>query len=253
MTVSDLSPKKITIYPAIDLKDGQCVRLYKGDMDRATVFNDSPANQAKAFVDAGCDWLHLVDLNGAFAGGVVNGAPVEEIIKNCKVPVQLGGGIRTLETMEYWLEKGVSRLILGTLAVKDPNIVIKACQAFPGKIAVGIDALAGFVAVEGWAEASEIGVIDLARKFEDAGVAAIIHTDIDRDGTLSGVNAAASSELAAAVSIPVIASGGVKDIDDIHAVVAAGNLDGVVTGRALYDGRLMLDEAIKVANAAGGQ
>ncbi|WP_375164679.1 1-(5-phosphoribosyl)-5-[(5-phosphoribosylamino)methylideneamino]imidazole-4-carboxamide isomerase [Temperatibacter marinus] len=240
----------MTIYPAIDLKDGQCVRLYKGDMDQATVFNDSPAAQAQEFVKAGCEWLHLVDLNGAFAGEPVNAFPVREIIKTCDVPVQLGGGIRTLETMEYWIDQGISRLILGTLAVKNPKLVIEACKTFPGKIAVGIDALKGFVAVEGWAEASELQVVELAKKFEDVGVAALIHTDIDRDGTLAGVNAEASSTLASAVSIPVIASGGVKDISDIHGVVRAGNLDGVITGRALYDGSLNLGDAIKTAKGS---
>ncbi|WP_020398683.1 1-(5-phosphoribosyl)-5-[(5-phosphoribosylamino)methylideneamino]imidazole-4-carboxamide isomerase [Kordiimonas gwangyangensis] len=237
----------ITIYPAIDLKDGNCVRLYKGDMNAATVFNDNPAAQAKEFVDAGCTWLHLVDLNGAFAGEPVNAAAVEAILKATDVPVQLGGGIRDIATMERWLEAGISRLILGTLAVKNPELVKEACKLFPGKIAVGIDAKGGMVAVEGWAEASELEVTELAMKFEDAGVTAIIHTDIDRDGTLTGVNAGASSLLANAVSIPVIASGGVKDIDDIHAVKSAGNLEGVVTGRAIYDGRLDLKAALGVA------
>lgn len=237
----------ITIYPAIDLKDGNCVRLYKGDMNAATVFNDNPAAQAKEFVDAGCTWLHLVDLNGAFAGEPVNAAAVEAILKATDVPVQLGGGIRDIATMERWLDAGISRLILGTLAVKNPDLVKEACKLFPGKIAVGIDAKGGMVAVEGWAEASELEVTELAMKFEDAGVAAIIHTDIDRDGTLTGVNAGASSLLANAVSIPVIASGGVKDIDDIHAVKSAGNLEGVVTGRAIYDGRLDLKAALEVA------
>lgn len=237
----------ITVYPAIDLKDGNCVRLYKGDMDAATVFSDNPAAQAKEFVDAGCTWLHLVDLNGAFAGEPVNAAAVDAILKATDVPVQLGGGIRDIATMERWLSAGISRLILGTLAVKNPALVKEACKLFPGKIAVGIDAKGGMVAVEGWAEASELEVTELALKFEDAGVAAIIHTDIDRDGTLTGVNAEASSALAEAVSIPVIASGGVKDIDDIHRVAETGNLEGVVTGRAIYDGRLDLREALKVA------
>lgn len=237
----------ITLYPAIDLKDGACVRLFKGDMNAATVFNDNPAAQASAFVDAGCQWLHLVDLNGAFAGTPVNGAAVDAILAATNVPVQLGGGIRDLATMERWLEKGLSRLILGTLAVKDPALVKEACRLFPGKIAVGIDAKGGKVAVEGWAEASELGVIELARKFEDAGVAAIIHTDIDRDGTLTGVNAEASSELAGAVTIPVIASGGVKDLSDIERVVAAGNLEGVITGRAIYDGGMDLKTALALA------
>ncbi len=237
----------ITVYPAIDLKDGNCVRLFKGDMDAVTVFSDNPAAQAKEFEDAGCTWLHLVDLNGAFAGAPVNAAAVEAILKTVKIPVQLGGGIRDIATMERWLEAGISRLILGTLAVKNPDLVKEACRLFPGKIAVGIDAKGGMVAVEGWAEASELEVGELARKFEDAGVAAIIHTDIDRDGTLTGVNAEASSALANLVSIPVIASGGVKDIDDITRVKAAGNLEGVVTGRAIYDGRLDLKAALELA------
>lgn len=237
----------ITIYPAIDLKDGNCVRLYKGEMDQATVFSDNPAAQALEFVKAGCTWLHLVDLNGAFAGEPVNGDAVDAILKATNVPTQLGGGIRDIATMERWLERGLSRLILGTLAVKDPALVKEACKLFPGKIAVGIDAKDGMVAVEGWAEVSDMHVTELAKKFEDAGVAAIIHTDIARDGTLEGVNAEASSDLANAVSIPVIASGGVKDIEDIHRVADAGNLEGVITGRAIYDKRLDLEEALKVA------
>nr|WP_228073782.1 1-(5-phosphoribosyl)-5-[(5-phosphoribosylamino)methylideneamino]imidazole-4-carboxamide isomerase [Kordiimonas pumila] len=237
----------ITLYPAIDLKDGNCVRLFKGAMDEATVFNDDPAAQAAEFVKAGCKWLHLVDLNGAFAGAPVNAAAVEAILKATNVPTQLGGGIRDIATMERWLDAGLSRLILGTLAVKDPALVKEACKLFPGKIAVGIDAKGGMVAVEGWAEVSTLEVTDLARKFEDAGVAAIIHTDIDRDGTLSGVNAEASSALATAVSIPVIASGGVKDLSDIERCVAAGNLEGVITGRAIYDGGMDLKAALKIA------
>ena len=237
----------ITLYPAIDLKDGNCVRLYKGAMDQATVFSDNPAAQAAEFVKAGCTWLHLVDLNGAFAGAPVNAGAVDAILKATNVPTQLGGGIRDIKTMEHWLERGISRLILGTLAVKNPALVKEACRLFPGKIAVGIDAKDSMVAVEGWAEVSDMHVTDLARKFEDAGVAAIIHTDIDRDGTLTGVNAEASSALAEAVDIPVIASGGVKDLNDIHRVVDAGNLEGVITGRALYDGSLDLGEAVRVA------
>lgn len=237
----------ITLYPAIDLKDGNCVRLYKGAMEEATVFNDDPAAQAKQFVDAGCKWLHLVDLNGAFAGEPVNAAAVEAILKATNVPTQLGGGIRDIATMERWLDAGLSRLILGTLAVKDPALVKEACKLFPGKIAVGIDAKAGMVAVEGWAEVSTLEVTTLAKKFEDAGVAAIIHTDIDRDGTLTGVNAEASSELADAVSIPVIASGGVKDLNDIRRVADAGNLEGVITGRAIYDGGMDLKAALKIS------
>ncbi|WP_394805219.1 1-(5-phosphoribosyl)-5-[(5-phosphoribosylamino)methylideneamino]imidazole-4-carboxamide isomerase [Kordiimonas aquimaris] len=240
----------MTLYPAIDLKDGNCVRLFKGDMNEATVFSDNPAAQAKAFTDAGCKWLHIVDLNGAFAGEPVNAAAVEGILANVDVPVQLGGGIRDIATMERWLDKGLSRLILGTLAVKNPVLVKEACALFPGKIAVGIDALGGKVAVEGWAEASTLGVVELAQKFEDAGVAAIIHTDIDRDGTLAGVNADASSELASAISIPVIASGGVKDLSDIQRVADTGNLEGVITGRAIYDGGMDLQAALKIAAGA---
>ena len=237
----------ITLYPAIDLKDGNCVRLFKGDMQAATVFSDNPAEQAKSFVDAGCKWLHLVDLNGAFAGKPVNSDAVKAILAAVDVPVQLGGGIRDIATMERWFDAGLSRLILGTLAVKDPALVVEACRLFPGKIAVGIDALGGKVAVEGWAEASELGVVELAKKFEHAGVAAIIHTDIDRDGTLSGVNAKASSALAEAISIPVIASGGVKDLEDMRAVRDAGNLDGVITGRAIYDGGMNLQTALAIS------
>jgi phosphoribosylformimino-5-aminoimidazole carboxamide ribotide isomerase len=241
----------ITLYPAIDLKDGNCVRLFKGDMNEATVFNDNPAAQAQEFVKAGCPWLHLVDLNGAFAGEPVNAGAVKSILDSVNVPVQLGGGIRNIETMEQWLDAGISRLILGTLAVKNPALVIEACKLFPGKIAVGIDALKGMVAVEGWAEASDIEVEELAKKFEDVGVAAIIHTDIDRDGTLSGVNAEASSKLADAVSIPVIASGGVKDLSDIKKVYNMGNLEGVITGRAIYDGGMDLNAALRISK--GGQ
>ncbi|UTW56827.1 1-(5-phosphoribosyl)-5-[(5-phosphoribosylamino)methylideneamino]imidazole-4-carboxamide isomerase [Kordiimonas sp. SCSIO 12610] len=236
----------MTLYPAIDLKDGNCVRLFKGDMNEATVFNDNPAAQAQEFVKAGCTWLHLVDLNGAFAGEPVNGDAVRSILANVDVPVQLGGGIRNIKTMEHWLDAGISRLILGTLAVKDPKLVIEACKLFPGKIAVGIDALKGMVAVEGWAEASDMEVEELAKKFEDVGVAAIIHTDIDRDGTLSGVNAEASSKLADAVTIPVIASGGVKDLSDIQKVYDMKNLEGVITGRAIYDGGMDLIEALNI-------
>jgi phosphoribosylformimino-5-aminoimidazole carboxamide ribotide isomerase len=216
-------------------------------MNEATVFSDNPAAQAQEFVKAGCKWLHLVDLNGAFAGEPINAAAVRTILQGVDVPVQLGGGIRNIETMEKWLDAGISRLILGTLAVKNPALVIEACKLFPGKIAVGIDALKGMVAVEGWAEASDMEVEELAKKFEDVGVAAIIHTDIDRDGTLSGVNAEASSKLADAVSIPVIASGGVKDLSDIQKVYDTKNLEGVITGRAIYDGGMDLIQALNIA------
>ena len=227
------------LYPAIDLKDGACVRLYKGEMEQATVFNDDPAAQARAFVDAGCEWLHLVDLNGAFAGAPVNAAAVETILGAVATPCQLGGGIRDMATIEAWLDKGLARVILGTVAVRDPALVKEAARAFPGKVAVGIDARDGMVAVEGWAETTDVTATDLARQFEDAGVAAIIYTDIDRDGAMEGPNVAATAALANAVSIPVIASGGVSSLDDLAALKACGApLDGAISGRALYDGRI---------------
>ncbi|QPH55548.1 1-(5-phosphoribosyl)-5-[(5-phosphoribosylamino)methylideneamino]imidazole-4-carboxamide isomerase [Pontivivens ytuae] len=235
------------LYPAIDLKDGACVRLYKGEMDQATVFNDDPAAQARAFVEAGCEWLHLVDLNGAFAGAPVNAGAVEAILAATDVPAQLGGGIRDLATIETWLEKGLARVILGTVAVRDPELVREAARLFPGKVAVGIDARDGMVAVEGWAETTDITATDLARRFEDAGVAAIIYTDIDRDGAMQGPNIEATAALAHAVSIPVIASGGVSSLDDLRALKASGApLDGAISGRALYDGRISVPEAMKV-------
>ncbi len=227
------------LYPAIDLKDGQCVRLVRGEMEQATVFNDDPAAQARAFQDAGCQWVHLVDLNGAFAGTPVNGAAVEGILSAVTVPCQLGGGIRDMATIEMWLEKGLARVILGTVAVRNPGLVKDAARAFPGKVAVGIDARGGMVAVEGWAETTDITALDLARKFEDAGVAAIIYTDIDRDGAMGGPNVEATAALANAVSIPVIASGGVSSMADLQALKDSGaKLDGVISGRALYDGRI---------------
>ncbi|WP_242219145.1 1-(5-phosphoribosyl)-5-[(5-phosphoribosylamino)methylideneamino]imidazole-4-carboxamide isomerase [Shinella zoogloeoides] len=243
------------LFPAIDLKDGQCVRLKLGDMDQATVYNPDPAAQAKAFEDQGFEWLHVVDLNGAFAGESVNGAAVDAILKATKNPVQLGGGIRTLDHIESWLSRGLSRVILGTVAVRDPALVIEACKKFPGKVAVGIDAKGGKVAVEGWAEASELGVIELAKKFEGAGVAAIIYTDIDRDGILAGINWASTLELADAVSIPVIASGGLASMDDIRRLVAsdARKLEGAISGRALYDGRIDPAEALAVIRGAKGR
>lgn len=228
------------LFPAIDLKDGACVRLKLGDMNEATVFNLDPAAQAAEFQAQGFEWLHLVDLNGAFAGKPVNGAAVESILKAVKLPVQLGGGIRDLATIETWLGKGITRLILGTIAVRDPALVREACRLFPGRIAVGIDARGGKVAVEGWAETSELGVIELARQFEDAGVAAIIYTDIDRDGVLKGLNMEGTLALARATSIPVIASGGLASMVDIERLIEpdAQILEGAITGRALYDGRL---------------
>lgn len=240
------------LFPAIDLKDGQCVRLKLGDMDQATVYNEDPAAQAKAFEDQGFEWLHVVDLNGAFAGESVNGKAVEEILKATKNPVQLGGGIRTLDHIESWLAKGLRRVILGTIAVRDPALVIEACKKFPGQIAVGIDAKGGYVAVEGWAEASELGVIELAQKFEGAGVAAIIYTDIDRDGVLAGINWDSTLKLADSVSIPVIASGGLASMDDIRRLAApdAAKLEGAISGRALYDGRIDPAEALEVLRAS---
>ncbi|MEX2519273.1 MAG: 1-(5-phosphoribosyl)-5-[(5-phosphoribosylamino)methylideneamino]imidazole-4-carboxamide isomerase [Paracoccaceae bacterium] len=232
------------LYPAIDLKDGACVRLLRGAMEEATVFNDDPAAQARAFVEAGCEWLHLVDLNGAFAGHPVNGAAVESILAAVSVPVQLGGGVRDRAVLEAWLSKGVARVILGTAAVRDPEFVKTAARAHPGRVAVGIDARAGMVAVEGWAEATDTTATDLARRFEDAGVAAIIYTDIERDGAMQGPNVAATAALALAVSIPVIASGGVSSMDDLKALKACGApLDGAISGRALYDGRIAVAEA----------
>jgi phosphoribosylformimino-5-aminoimidazole carboxamide ribotide isomerase len=234
------------LYPAIDLKDGQAVRLLRGEMDKATVFNEDPAAQARAFVDAGCEWLHLVDLNGAFAGEPVNAAPVEAILNACDVPAQLGGGIRDMATIETWIDKGLARVILGTVAVENPDLVREAAQAFPGKVAVGIDARNGMVATKGWAEETDVQVTDLARSFEDAGVAAIIYTDINRDGAMQGPNIEATADLARAVSIPVIASGGVSSLNDLIALRDCGvELNGAISGRALYDGAIDLNEAIR--------
>jgi len=242
------------LFPAIDLKDGKCVRLKLGDMATATVYNDDPAAQAKAFEDQGFEWLHVVDLNGAFKGESVNGAAVDAILKATKNPVQLGGGIRTLAHIEAWLARGLARVILGTVAVRDPELVKQACKAFPGKIGVGIDARGGKVAVEGWAQASSLGVIELARKFEGVGVAAIVYTDIDRDGVLAGINWSATIDLAEAVSIPVIASGGLASIADIVRMTMpdARRLEGAISGRALYDGRIDPAEALAVLKAASG-
>jgi phosphoribosylformimino-5-aminoimidazole carboxamide ribotide isomerase len=239
------------LFPAIDLKDGQCVRLKLGDMNQATVFNDDPAAQAKSFEDQGYSYLHVVDLNGAFAGESVNGVAVEAILAAVDFPVQLGGGIRTLDHIEAWLDKGLARVILGTVAVRDPELVKAACKAFPGQVAVGIDARGGKVAVEGWAETSELSAIELAQRFEGAGVAAIIYTDIDRDGVLAGINWPATLELAGAVSIPVIASGGLAGMDDIRRMTEpdAQILEGAISGRALYDGRIDSREALALLKA----
>lgn len=234
------------LYPAIDLKDGNCVRLLRGEMEQATVFNTDPGAQARAFEAAGCEWLHVVDLNGAFAGHPVNGAAVDAILAAVDIPVQLGGGIRDIGTIALWLDKGVRRVILGTVAVRDPDLVKEACRRFPGRIAVGIDARDGKVAVEGWAKTSEVSALDLALRFEDVGVAAIIHTDIDRDGVLQGPNIDATAELAERLKTPVILSGGISSLDDVRAVMARAEsgIAGMISGRALYDGRLDLNEAL---------
>ena len=240
------------LFPAIDLKQGQAVRLRRGEMASATVFNEDPVAQAEAFVAAGFQWLHVVDLDGAFAGRSENRATVEAILAAVEVPVQLGGGIRDLAGVEGWLAAGLRRVILGTAAVKDPDLVRAACKAFPGRVAVGLDAREGRVAVEGWAQASEVRALDLAQKFEDAGVAAIIYTDIDRDGMLVGLNVEATVALAKSVSIPVIASGGLAGIEDLRRLVAAEEpgIEGAICGRALYDGRLDAAEALALVEEA---
>jgi phosphoribosylformimino-5-aminoimidazole carboxamide ribotide isomerase len=242
----------VILFPAIDLKDGQCVRLKLGDMAQATVFNDDPAAQARSFEDQGFEYLHVVDLNGAFAGESVNGAAVEAILGAVKFPVQLGGGIRTIAHIEDWLARGLSRVILGTVAVRDPDLVREAARKFPGRVAVGIDARGGKVAVEGWAETSELSAIELGRRFEGAGVAAIIYTDIDRDGVLKGINWPSTLELAEAVSIPVIASGGLASMDDIRTMTEPryAVLEGAISGRALYDGRIDSREALALLKQA---
>ena len=236
------------VFPAIDLKDGACVRLRQGEMDRATVFNDDPAAQARAFAAAGFAWLHVVDLDGAFAGRPANAAAVRAILAATDRPVQLGGGIRTRTTAEAWLKAGVRRIVLGTVAVRDPDLVRGLAADNPGRIVVGIDARAGMVAVEGWAEATEMPVHDLALAFEDAGVAAVVYTDIERDGVLGGPNVAATAALARAVSTPVVASGGVSRAADIAALCEAkAGIAGVIVGRALYDGRIAPADALAAA------
>ena len=232
------------LYPAIDLKDGQAVRLYKGEMDKATVFHDHPASQALAFEKAGCEWIHLVDLNGAFAGAPVNGNTVNEILASVSVPCQLGGGIRDMATIEAWVDRGLSRVILGTVAVENPALVREAARLFPGKIAVGLDAREGRVATRGWATETDVMVTDLAKQFEDDGIAAIIYTDINRDGAMGGPNIAATEALAQTVNIPVIASGGVSSMQDLHDLKASGIISGAISGRALYDGAIDLADAL---------
>jgi phosphoribosylformimino-5-aminoimidazole carboxamide ribotide isomerase len=242
----------VILYPAIDLKGGQCVRLKLGDMAQATVFNDDPAAQAAAFERQGFTHLHVVDLDGAFAGRPMNAAAVDGILAAVSMPVQLGGGIRDMRTLEAWLEKGIARVIIGTAAVRDPAFVKAAAKAHPGRVAVGIDARDGRVAVEGWAEASDLEASELGKRFEDAGVAAIIYTDIARDGILAGLNIEATLALAAAVDIPVIASGGLASIDDVRRLLQpdCARLDGAITGRALYDGRLDPAEALALIAAS---
>jgi len=242
----------VILFPAIDLKEGVCVRLEQGDMARARIFNRDPAVQAQAFETQGFEYLHIVDLDGAFAGKPMNAAAVERILEAVSMPVQLGGGIRDMATVEGWLGKGITRVIIGTAAVRDPTLVKNAAKQFPGRVAVGLDARDGKVAVEGWAETSELTVLDIARRFEDAGVAAIIYTDISRDGLLTGLNLNATIALAEAISIPVIASGGLASIDDVKAMLEprAKKLAGAIAGRALYDGRLDAAEALKLIRSA---
>ena len=238
------------LYPAIDLKDGACVRLRRGDMAAATVYSDDPGAQARAWQDAGCQWLHVVDLNGALAGRPVNGEAVRAILAAATVPVQLGGGIRDMQGVAHWLDAGVRRIILGSAAVKTPALVAEACRAFPGRIAIGIDASDGIVATEGWAESSGIAALELALRFEDAGVAAVIYTDIGRDGMLTGFNLEATLALADRLRTPVIASGGAGSMADLEALIAAaaaasGHIEGAIVGRALYDGRIDLAAALR--------
>jgi phosphoribosylformimino-5-aminoimidazole carboxamide ribotide isomerase len=235
-------------FPAIDLKDGKCVRLLRGEMDAATVFNNDSGAQAKSFENQGAEYLHVVDLNGAFAGKPVNADAVNLILASIGMPVQLGGGIRTLETMEYWLSVGVTRVILGTIALNDPKLVRSACKRFPNQIAIGIDAKDGFVATQGWADVSDIRALDLSKQLEDVGAAALIYTDISRDGTMEGPNLEATLEIASAVSIPVIVSGGISSMADIHeiATVGPGKLEGVISGRAVYDGHVSVAKATRM-------
>lgn len=236
------------LFPAIDLKDGACVRLFKGDMDKATVYNADTADQARAFEKAGFKWLHLVDLNGAIKGKPINEAAVASILAAIKLPVQLGGGIRDLATIQRWIDAGITRVILGTVALNDPELVKTACKQFPGKIVVGIDAREGYVAVEGWAKTSRVKALDLALRFEDCGVAAIVFTDIDRDGVMTGVNLESTVDLAFALTTPIIASGGVSSLSDLEEIKRheGSGIEGVISGRALYDGRINVAAALKL-------
>ena len=232
------------LYPAIDLKDGQCVRLLKGDMSEATVFSDDPGAQAATFEAAGAEWLHLVDLNGAFAGHPVNAPAVESILRSVSIPAQLGGGIRDMTTIENWIDKGLARVVLGTVAAENPDLVRQAARAFPGMIAVGLDARDGQVATRGWAESTEMTVTDLAQAYEDAGIAAIIHTDIDRDGAMGGPNVGATAALARQTQVPVIASGGISSLEDLIRLRDTKVIAGAISGRALYDGAIDLRDAL---------
>lgn len=239
------------LYPAIDLKDGHCVRLVRGDFGQATVFNEDPGAQARSFADQGFAWIHVVDLNGALAGHPVNAAAVDQILAAVDLPVQLGGGIRDMATIALWLDKGIKRVVLGTAALRDPDLVKQACRSFPGQIAVGIDARDGYVAVAGWAETSTMKALDLALKFEDSGVAAIVFTDINRDGAMGGLNIDATSDLAFALTTPVIASGGVSSLDDLERLKAEeeSGIEGVICGRALYDGRIDPATALRLLSS----
>jgi phosphoribosylformimino-5-aminoimidazole carboxamide ribotide isomerase len=244
----------VILFPAIDLKEGLAVRLQQGDMARATIFHRDPAAQAQAFAQQGFEYLHVVDLDGAFAGKPVNAAAVERILEVVGIPVQLGGGVRDMKTVEGWLARGIDRVIIGTAAVRNPELVKEAAKTFPRRVAVGLDARDGKVAVEGWAETSELTALDIARRFEDAGVAAIVYTDVSRDGMLQGLNLDATLTLASAISIPVIASGGLASIGDIRAMLEprARKLEGAIAGRALYDGRLDAAEALRLIREARG-
>ena len=233
------------LYPAIDIKDRRCVRLLKGNMNKETVFNTSPENQAKSFENLGCEWIHIVDLNGAFEGKPINHQAVKSILNKVNIPIQLGGGIRSIDTIEYWIAQGLSRIIIGTAAINNPELIKLAAKEFPHKIAVGIDARNGYVATDGWARTSSVSALDLAKKLEDVGVCSIIYTDIDRDGTMSGPNIDQTKNLADSIKIPVIASGGISSLEDLKKLKESkANLDGVISGRAIYDKVFTINEAM---------